>query len=68
MRPCKLGVVREGNGDGLSTVFWPEGRNRVFFLKMASPHITMSYKQMLARHDEAFLACVHSFSVIQIFT
>ena len=31
MNQCEFGVKREGNGNGMITVFWPDGGNRVIF-------------------------------------
>lgn len=48
MRQCKFGVVRKGNGNGLITVFWPDGGNRVIFFEDVTP---MSYDQSQADGD-----------------
>jgi LysM repeat protein len=45
MTQCKFGVVREGNGNGSITVFWPDGGNRVIFFEDETP---MSYDQSQA--------------------
>jgi len=37
MAACEFGVVREGNGNGAITVFWPDGGNRVIFFEMNAP-------------------------------
>jgi len=33
MTRCDAGVVREGNGNGFVTVFWPDGGNRVLYFE-----------------------------------
>jgi hypothetical protein len=43
MGSCRFGVVREGNGNGWITVFWPDGGNRVIFFEDNTP----------MRYDEA---------------
>ena len=40
---CDAGVVREGNGNGFVTVFWPDGGNRVLYFEDGT----------IARYDEA---------------
>jgi hypothetical protein len=42
MGSCRFGVVREGNGNGHITVFWPDGGNRVIFFEDNTP---MRYDQ-----------------------
>ena len=37
MGQCAFGVMREGNGNGSITVFWPDGGNRVIFFEMNTP-------------------------------
>jgi hypothetical protein len=37
MNQCRFGVVREGQGNGAVTVFWPDGGNRVIFFKNGTP-------------------------------
>lgn len=37
MTRCKFGVVREGNGNGAITVFWPDGGNRVIYFEDLTP-------------------------------
>jgi hypothetical protein len=37
MGACRFGVVREGNGNGRITVFWPDGGNRVIFFEDNTP-------------------------------
>ena len=37
MNQCEFGVKREGNGNGMITVFWPDGGNRVIFFEMNTP-------------------------------
>ena len=34
---CRFGVVREGNGNGSITVFWPDGGNRVIYFEDGTP-------------------------------
>jgi hypothetical protein len=45
MTRCKFGVVREGNGNGAITVFWPDGGNRVIYFEDQTP---MRYDQSQA--------------------
>lgn len=45
MGTCEFGVVREGNGNGSITVFWPDGGSRVIFFEMNTPS---SYDQSQA--------------------
>jgi hypothetical protein len=37
MNQCRFGVVREGQGNGAVTVFWPDGGNRVIFFENGTP-------------------------------
>jgi hypothetical protein len=37
MGSCKFGVVRAGQGNGVVTVFWPDGGNRVIFFEKGAP-------------------------------
>ncbi|MCB1383991.1 MAG: hypothetical protein KDJ73_13915 [Notoacmeibacter sp.] len=37
MGQCNFGVNREGNGNGMITVFWPDGGSRVIFFEMNTP-------------------------------
>lgn len=37
MGSCRFGVVREGDGSGYVTVFWPEGGSRVLFFEDGAP-------------------------------
>lgn len=37
MGQCQFGVVREGNGSGRVTIFWPDGGNRVIFFEGGAP-------------------------------
>ena len=45
MASCEFGVVREGNGNGSVTVFWPDGGSRVIFFEAGTP---ASYDQSQA--------------------
>jgi LysM repeat protein len=45
MTQCKFGVIREGNGNGSITVFWPDGGNRVIYFEDDTP---MSYDESQA--------------------
>jgi len=37
MGSCEFGVKREGNGNGMVSVFWPEGGSRVIFFEDGTP-------------------------------
>ncbi len=37
MGDCNFGVKREGNGNGMVTVFWPDGGSRVIFFENGTP-------------------------------
>ena len=37
MTQCRFGVVREGNGNGSITVFWPDGGSRVIYFEDLTP-------------------------------
>jgi hypothetical protein len=37
MASCKFGVVRDGDGKGSVTVFWPDGGNRVIYFEAGMP-------------------------------
>ena len=37
MNQCRFGVVRNGRGNGVVTVFWPDGSNRVIFFENGAP-------------------------------
>jgi hypothetical protein len=37
MARCRFGVVREGQGNGSVTVFWPDGGSRVLFFEHGAP-------------------------------
>ncbi|MCB1377302.1 MAG: hypothetical protein KDK89_02860 [Alphaproteobacteria bacterium] len=37
MGQCQMGVMREGNGNGSITVFWPDGGSRVIYFEMNTP-------------------------------
>ncbi|WP_051631220.1 SH3 domain-containing protein [Afifella pfennigii] len=37
MGSCQFGVVRQGNGNGRLTVFWPDGGQRVIHFEMGTP-------------------------------
>jgi hypothetical protein len=45
MAQCKFGVVREGNGNGTITIFWPDAGNRVIRFEDNTP---MSYDESQA--------------------
>lgn len=48
MGQCRFGVVRNGDGSGSITVFWPGGGNRVLFFERATP---MAFDQSEADGD-----------------
>jgi uncharacterized protein YraI len=52
---CQAGVVREGNGSGFVTVFWPDGGSRVIFFEGNTP----------VRYDESEADGGAAFSVTQ---
>jgi hypothetical protein len=52
---CQAGVVREGNGSGFVTVFWPDGGSRVIFFEGNTP----------VRYDESQADGEAAFSVTQ---
>lgn len=37
MGQCQFGVIRQGNGNGNVTVFWPDGGSRVIFFENGKP-------------------------------
>jgi len=37
MGQCEFGVTREGDGNGMITVFWPDGGSRVIFFETGTP-------------------------------
>lgn len=37
MAQCEFGVVRKGNGNGVATVFWPDGGTRVIAFESGTP-------------------------------
>ncbi|MCB1420263.1 MAG: hypothetical protein KDJ74_15170 [Notoacmeibacter sp.] len=45
MGRCNFGVNREGNGNGMITVFWPDGGTRIIYFEMNTP---TSYDQSQA--------------------
>jgi LysM repeat protein len=53
MAQCKFGVVRDGNGNGTITVFWPDAGNRVIRFEDNTP---MSFDQSQADGDAKMTA------------